>query len=674
MNQPSSIAARLGHFKSNWMTLTQDPWIQQTISGYKIPFTSPPRQWRPRITRATQPEMKQNLLTAISSLISKGAVKEVAPHPDEFLSTLFLVEKQDKSGKYRPVINLKALNQFLPKETFKMESLNTVRSLLRPEDFMMKIDLKDAYDVLPIYPHHRKYLRFKFEGVTYEFQCLPFGLASAPRAFTKLLKPLVAVIRSKGIRIVIFLDDLLIMHQDKVQCQKIFSQITHLLSNLGFLIKQEKCSSCPTQQITFLGALLNNFNDHYLTRGQDGIDCTDQPSDAFDTSVLITRTLYPPGTHEPCSSNRCLDSPAPLPHASEDTHRSNSALGFEVEEAHSSATRFCLERPGMVDSTRTCSVQSTSNSITSLRPVDQNGCLPDRVGRYLQQPVHRWSLGSTGSKTAYQCIGIEGCLPGPAVIPQPDTSPSSAYPPRDEQYHCSGIPQQERWNPLYNALRSSPTNMGIRVEQRILDNGSSHPWSAQCGSRPCIKRVQPSYGVDVRQGDFQADHSVFLCSGNRLVRFSVEPPSTPLCVSGPGPGVDDSRCFSAELGQMEEFYSPASCTSLTHYPEGATGQGNNAASCSQLARATVVSGIVSDADRSPTAVTNQGVAANPAIPTRDDSPTVAFSAPDGMAFHRRLSRFSSPRGLQPPRKGTVPPGILGLSSVPVMDCVQFQHL
>ena len=141
-----------------------------------------------------------------------------------------------------------------------MESLNTVRSLLQPGGFKMKMGLKDAYYVVPIYPHHRKYLRFKFEGVTYEFQCLPFGLASAPRAFTKLLKYVVAVIRSKGIRIVIFLDDLLIMHQDREQCQKIFHQVTNLLSNLGFLIKQEKCSSCPTQQITFLGAFLNTIS------------------------------------------------------------------------------------------------------------------------------------------------------------------------------------------------------------------------------------------------------------------------------------------------------------------------------------------------------------------------------------------------------------------------------
>ena len=139
----------------------------------------------------------------------------------------------------------------------------------------------------------------------------------------------------------------------------------------------------PTNNLS--GCTLEHyFNDQCFTRGEDGIDCTDQSSDVFNTPVLITRTLYAPRTHEPCGSNRCLDNPAPLPHASEDTHRTNSALGFQVKEAHFSATRFCLERPGMVDSTRTCSVQSTSNSITSLRPVDQNGCLSDRVGSYLQ--------------------------------------------------------------------------------------------------------------------------------------------------------------------------------------------------------------------------------------------------------------------------------------------------
>ena len=36
----------------------------------------------------------------------------------------------------------------------------------------------------------------------WEFQCLPFGLTSAPRVFTKLMKPVMAVLRKQGIRCV----------------------------------------------------------------------------------------------------------------------------------------------------------------------------------------------------------------------------------------------------------------------------------------------------------------------------------------------------------------------------------------------------------------------------------------------------------------------------------------
>ena len=80
---------------------------------------------------------------AIANLLAKGAVKAVQPQDDQFTSTLFLVEKDN--GEFRPVINLRALNRFLGKESFKMEGLQVVRSLLQKGDFMMKLDLKDSY-------------------------------------------------------------------------------------------------------------------------------------------------------------------------------------------------------------------------------------------------------------------------------------------------------------------------------------------------------------------------------------------------------------------------------------------------------------------------------------------------------------------------------------------------
>jgi len=63
---------------------------------------------------------------AIKDLLAKGAVREVRPQDDQFTSTLFLA--QNENGDYRPITNLRALNRFLGKESFKMEELQGVKS------------------------------------------------------------------------------------------------------------------------------------------------------------------------------------------------------------------------------------------------------------------------------------------------------------------------------------------------------------------------------------------------------------------------------------------------------------------------------------------------------------------------------------------------------------------
>jgi hypothetical protein len=123
----------------------------------------------------------------------------------------------------------------------------------------MKMDIKDAYYTVPIHQDLCRYLRFSYHGNLYEFRCLPFGLSSAPRAFTKILKPVVVLIRSLGIRIVIYLDDILLIHQNKNDLIQIFHQVVNLLLNLGFTIKREKCSLHPTQPLVFLGGLLDTM-------------------------------------------------------------------------------------------------------------------------------------------------------------------------------------------------------------------------------------------------------------------------------------------------------------------------------------------------------------------------------------------------------------------------------
>ena len=113
----------------------------------------------------------------------------------------------------------------------------------------MKIDLKDAYFSIPISPLHRKYLCFTVGNKTYQFTCLPFGLASAPWVFTK---PVAALGRELGIRMRIYIDDNESMEKARDQA----SGLVYLLQCLGFTINKEKTILEPSD---FLGFTVNTI-------------------------------------------------------------------------------------------------------------------------------------------------------------------------------------------------------------------------------------------------------------------------------------------------------------------------------------------------------------------------------------------------------------------------------
>ena len=80
---------------------------------------------------------------------------------------------------FTPVFNLKNLNRWVRSEHFKMESIQLAKSLVQEKDFMITIDLKDAYFMIPIHYADRKFLRFEWNEDLLEFQVLPFRLTTA---------------------------------------------------------------------------------------------------------------------------------------------------------------------------------------------------------------------------------------------------------------------------------------------------------------------------------------------------------------------------------------------------------------------------------------------------------------------------------------------------------------
>ena len=107
------------------------------------------------------------------------------------------------------------------------------------------MDLCDAYFSIQIHPEFPKYLYFSWKNQYYVFRVLPFGLASTPRIFTKLQKPVFTWLRHQGIRCYYYIDDSLCMNQDFDCFQKDTKIITDTLDQLGFTINQEKSVLIP---------------------------------------------------------------------------------------------------------------------------------------------------------------------------------------------------------------------------------------------------------------------------------------------------------------------------------------------------------------------------------------------------------------------------------------------
>ena len=178
--------------------------------------------------------------------LKKDAMVVSDPKEDQFFSLLFLVKK--KEGRNHPAINLKDLNSNIPYQHFKMEGLLLLKEMLLPGDKMCKIDLKDAYFAIPLSVKSRKYVRFQWKGFLYEFFCLCFGLFPAP----------LSLLRKLNVRIIIYLDDMLLMASSLEDLLMARDTQIFILQHLGFLINIKKSYLEPKLTLEFVGVIVDS--------------------------------------------------------------------------------------------------------------------------------------------------------------------------------------------------------------------------------------------------------------------------------------------------------------------------------------------------------------------------------------------------------------------------------
>ena len=246
-----SVKGRLRDSVEYWSQVLEAPKtvIDVIRHGYILPLMTKPDAFIANNHQSTQVN-KKFVDGAIKELLANGCIRMVsyAPH---VCSPLLVVESS--SGKKRLVINLKYLNLYLWKDKFKYEGIQTALDYFQEGDYMFTFDFKSGYHHVDIHESSQELLGFCWGDRHYVFTVLPFGLSTACYIFTKLLRPIVKLVRSKGIRMVVYLDDGIVVVSGLNKAKEVSLWVKSMLEKAGFVLNMEKSKLMPAKLGSWLG-------------------------------------------------------------------------------------------------------------------------------------------------------------------------------------------------------------------------------------------------------------------------------------------------------------------------------------------------------------------------------------------------------------------------------------
>jgi ribonuclease HI len=237
-----------------WRAIGGEGLVRQGITAEWKDAEAPHRLLRKRKAPTYNPSTA--LATQYSSLLAEeleqGVVAEIDPTAVRWANPTFLVPK--KNGKFRKILDCRALNEELRDVPFKMEGPSTVRELARPGDWATSLDIHSAFNHIPVHPSLQPYLTFSFRGKTYGYKAMPFGVKHAPRVFTLVMRRAIRAVRERWhVRAISYMDDLLFLFDSEATARTLTREIATFLTELGWTLAPEKCEMEPTQEINFLG-------------------------------------------------------------------------------------------------------------------------------------------------------------------------------------------------------------------------------------------------------------------------------------------------------------------------------------------------------------------------------------------------------------------------------------
>lgn len=204
--------------------------------------------------------LHQELLQQRIVKLSEEEANSIGVH----CSPIGVIPKKHKPGKWRLIVDLSSpegasVNDGVSKDMCSLSytSVDIIAEKvvsLGQGTLLGKMDIKQAYRMVPVHPDDRFLLGMKWQGAVYVDKVLPFGLRSAPLIFTAVADALQWMMECNGVTYVDhYIDDYITVGRpNSDECARNLRSMHETCSKSGVPVEEDK-SEGPSTVLTFLG-------------------------------------------------------------------------------------------------------------------------------------------------------------------------------------------------------------------------------------------------------------------------------------------------------------------------------------------------------------------------------------------------------------------------------------
>ena len=190
--------------------------------------------------------MRPLVETQLDKLVQEGILTPIQ-HADWAVPIVPVMKADRQSvricGDFKQTVNKAS-----PLDKYPIPKIEDLFSQLAGGQRFTKLNMSQAYQQICLYGDSKKYVVINTLKGLFQYNCLPFGISSAPGIFQRVMESILHRIP----KVVVYLDDILITGANDDEHLKNLSEVLSRMQDAGLRLRKDKCKSMSLS-VVYLG-------------------------------------------------------------------------------------------------------------------------------------------------------------------------------------------------------------------------------------------------------------------------------------------------------------------------------------------------------------------------------------------------------------------------------------